>query len=184
MVPRWTLRQLLRIYKNPLPPEALWRKGTTLIIGDSMLGGIDESRLRNTKVRVKPGATIEDMFFQITPYLRKSPTNIICHVGTNNAKDDGSNEIMEKLVQLKEYILSRCPAAKLVFSTVIDRYDDMGAAKVVRDLYSKMMHLDTPLIDNSNIIRDHVGRRGLHLNFGGSAKLASNFINMLQKFSD
>ena len=60
----------------------------------------------------------------------------------------------------------------------------MGAAKVVRDLYSKMMHLDTPLIDNSNIISDHVGRRGLHLNFRGSAKLASNFINMLQKFSD
>ena len=89
-----------------------------------MIGGIDETRLRNTKVRVKPGATIEDMFFQITPYLRKCPTNIICHVGTNNANRDRSDEIMEKLVKLKEYIVSRCPAANIVFSALINRYDN------------------------------------------------------------
>ena len=48
-----------RVYKNSLPPQAQWKNGTTLIIGDSMIGGIDERRLRNTKVRPKPGATIE-----------------------------------------------------------------------------------------------------------------------------
>ena len=179
-----SLAQLRRLYNEPLPPEAHWRKGTTLIIGDSMIGGLDETRLRNTKVRVKPGATIEDMFFQITPYLRKCPTNIICHVGTNNANKDKSDEIMEKLVKLKEYIMSRCPAANIVFSALIDRYDDNLAARVVQETNAKLKHLDTPLIDNNNIIRDHVGRRGLHLNNSGTTRLALNFITMLKQLSE
>ena len=124
---------LERVYKKKLPPEALWRHGTTLIIGDSMIGGIDERRLRNTKVRSKPGASIEDMFFFITPYLRKNPTNIICHVGTNNTRSDSAEQIMEKLVQLKEYIMSKCPSAKLVFSNLIVRTDDPIASRVVRE---------------------------------------------------
>ena len=177
-----SLSQLLRIYKGPLPPEALWRKGTTLIIGDSMLGGIDETRLRDTKVRVKPVASIEDMFFQITPYLRKNPTNIICHVGTNNAKYDGSNEIMEKLVKLKEYIVSLCPSAKVVFSSLIVRTDDVNAAREVKETNSKLKHLDTPLVDNSNITKDHLGRKGLHMNYVGTRMLASNLIIMLRAF--
>ena len=37
------------IYKKPLNHEAIWRKGTTLIAGDSMLNGVDETKLRNTK---------------------------------------------------------------------------------------------------------------------------------------
>ena len=179
-----SLSQLRRLYKEPLPPEALWKKGTTLIIGDSMIGGIDETRLRSTKVRVKPGATTEDMFFQITPYLRKCPTNIICHIGTNNAKNDGSNQIMERLVNLKDYVMSRCPTANIVFSSLIDRYDDINAARVVREVNSKMKHLDVPLIDNSNITREHVGRKGLHLNSRGTSSLALNFISMLKKFSE
>ena len=87
-----------RVYKEPLPPQALWRHGTTLIIGDSMIGGIDERRLRNTKVRSHPGASVEDLHYHITPYLRKKPTNIIIHVGTNNARSDNSDMIIEKLI--------------------------------------------------------------------------------------
>ena len=178
------ISQLLHLYKQPLPPEALWKKGTTLIIGDSMLGGIDETRLWNTKVRSKPGASIEDMFFQITPYLRKNPSNIICHVGTNNAKSDDANMIMEKLVKLKEYIMSWCPAANLVFSSLIMRKDDKHAAKVVEETNLKLDHLDTPLMDNSNITEDFLGRKGLHLNISGTRRLAMNLINVLRKFND
>ena len=38
------------IYTKPLCKEALWKKGTILIVGDSLLYGIDEQRMRNTKV--------------------------------------------------------------------------------------------------------------------------------------
>ena len=64
--------ELNMIYKKPINTDALWKKGTTLIVGDSMLNGIIESKLKNTKVRILPGASIEDMFFHITPLLRKN----------------------------------------------------------------------------------------------------------------
>ena len=49
-----------QIYKSYLETNSIWKKGTTLIVGDSMLYGIDEKRLCNTKVRIFPGSTIED----------------------------------------------------------------------------------------------------------------------------
>ena len=60
------------------------------IIGDSILYGIDESGLKCSKVRVYPEASVDDMFFNIFPLLRKNPTNIIMHAGTNNAVTENS----------------------------------------------------------------------------------------------
>ena len=174
---------LERVYKKPLPPEALWRQGTTLIIGDSMIGGIEERRLRNTKVRPKPGASIEDMFFFITPYLRKNPTNIICHVGTNNARSDSAEKIMEKLIQLKEYIVSKCPSAKIVFSDLIARTDDAIASRVVREVNGMFDHLDTTILRNDNIMAEHLGKKGLHLSGYGTGRLAKNLIEMIKELN-
>ena len=62
----------------------LWRKGTTLITGDSILYGIDEKKIcqnGSVKVRVFPGATIEDLKdCYIKPLLRKQPSKVILHV--------------------------------------------------------------------------------------------------------
>ena len=67
----------------------LWRKGTTLITGDSILYGIDEKKIcqnGSVKVRVFPASTIEDLQdYYIKPLLRKQPSKVILHVGTNNA---------------------------------------------------------------------------------------------------
>ena len=155
----------------------------TLIIGDSMIGGIDKRRLRNTKVRSKPGATIEDMFFFITPYLRKNPTNIICHVGTNNTRSDSAEQIMEKLVQLKEYIMSKCPSVKLVFSNLIVQTDDPTASRVVRETNSKFNHLDTTILRNDNIQEEQLGKKGLHLSGYGTGRLAKNLIEMIKELN-
>ena len=173
-----------RVYKEPLPPQAVWKHGTTLIIGDSMIGGIEERRLRNTKVRSHPGASVEDLHFHITPYLRKKPTNIIIHVGTNNARSDNSDTIIEKLIQLKEYILSKCPNTKIVFSSLIVRLDDENAAKVVAETNSKLLHLGADIVGNDNIQSNHISQRGLHLNGKGTTRLALNLINVLKGFSD
>ena len=66
---------------------AAWNKGTTLIVGDSTLSGLKESKMsqkRLIKVRTFPAATIQDMKFFVVPHFKKKPDNII-HVGTNNA---------------------------------------------------------------------------------------------------
>ena len=145
-----------------------------------MIGGIDEGRLRNAKVRVNPGSTVEDMFFHITPYLRKMPTNIICHIGTNNATDDTSEVVLEKLVRLKEYILAKVPNCKIYFSSPIVRSDDKDAARVVQGVINKMFLLETELVNNSNIGVYELAKKGLHLNGRGTRKLAVNFIEILK----
>ena len=117
------------IYSKPLEETAKWDNGTTLIIGDSLLYGIEESKLKNTKVRMYPGAGVEDMSYNIYPLLRKNPTNIIIHAGTNNAISDNSSYIFRKLVELKNFVLSLLPHCTVIFSGLIDRYD-VGKAQL------------------------------------------------------
>ena len=72
--------------------KSKWRKNTTLIVGDSMISGIDQQRLsvkeRIVKVRSFPGATINDMYDYIRPLLKKAPDNVILHVGTNDTPNN------------------------------------------------------------------------------------------------
>ena len=69
----------------------LWRKGTNLIAGDSILYGIDEKKICQNgpiKIRVFSGATIEDLKnYNIRPLLRKQPSKVILYLGTNNASE-------------------------------------------------------------------------------------------------
>ena len=52
-----------------------WPKDTILIAGDSMINGINEKRIstnfKSVKVRCFSGATIDDMYFNLIPLLRK-----------------------------------------------------------------------------------------------------------------
>ena len=56
--------------------EKKWRKNLTLIVGDSMISGIDQQHLsikgRIVKVRYFRGETINDMYNYIKPLLKKS----------------------------------------------------------------------------------------------------------------
>lgn len=58
-----------------------WIKNTTLLVGDSILSGIEENRTSCQWIKVKvksfPGATVEDMCDYIKPLLKKCPKNII-----------------------------------------------------------------------------------------------------------
>lgn len=58
-----------------------WIKNTTLVVGDSILSGIEENRTSCQWIKVKvksfPGATVEDMCDYIKPLLKKCPKNII-----------------------------------------------------------------------------------------------------------
>ena len=64
-------------------------KGTCLVVGDSILAGIDENRLSTGKHKVKvryfPGARTDDMYDYMKPLFRKSLDYIILQIGTNCA---------------------------------------------------------------------------------------------------
>ena len=79
-----------------------WPTRTVAIIGDSMVLGLNEELLSNKKhqlkVRCCRGATVEDMFDYIKPFLKQKPDYVILHVGTNNVKGMTSRNIFDKLL--------------------------------------------------------------------------------------
>ena len=151
------------IYDKPMANQSLWKNGTTLIIGDSLLNGIDESKLVNAKVRIYPGASVDDMFYNIFPLLRKTPSNVIIYAGTNNAKAESSTQIIEKLSNLQDFIVSILANCKVVFSQLIHRVDDGKAQLTVKVTNEKMTKIGLCVLDNSNITQDHLGKKGLHI---------------------
>ena len=112
-----------------------WSKNTTLIVGHSMISGIDETMIsrkdRVVKVRPFSGATIEDMYDCLKPVLRKCPDNIILHVGTNNAAREPARTVFDKLLSLKLFIEKTLPNCKISMSNLIKRTDSNEAAKTV-----------------------------------------------------
>ena len=81
-----------------------WKKGTTLIVGDSMLAGLREAKLSRSK-RIKvcyfPGGETEDLQHHLIPYLKKEPDNIIIHIGTNDSPYKTEYFIYKELVSPK-----------------------------------------------------------------------------------
>ena len=75
--------------KIPVLNSYQWKKGTTLIAGDSMLAGLREAKLsrsKRIKVRYFPDGKTEDLQNHLIPYLEKDPDNIIIHIGTNDSR--------------------------------------------------------------------------------------------------
>ena len=75
--------------ETPANFKHAWPTGTCLIVGDSILTGIDEKRLSRNKQVVKVrnfrGATIGDLKHHLVPLLKKKPEHIMLHTGTNDA---------------------------------------------------------------------------------------------------
>ena len=99
------------VHKN----DKEWRKGTTLISGDSTMSGLTEkkmSRNRKIKVRYFPVAKIKDTYHYAIPLLEKKPENIILHLGTNDALYKSCTNILKDLIELKDFILEKLPSCK------------------------------------------------------------------------
>ena len=94
-----------------------WPIGTTVIVGDSILNGIVEEKLcgqgRLVKVKRFSGSTVDDSsHHHIIPIIRKKPTNMIIHIGTNDAPSSTSTEIQDNLLKLKALVNKKLPQCK------------------------------------------------------------------------
>ena len=157
-----------------------WSPGTILITGDSMLYGIEERKLRNAKVRMHPGASIEDMYHHLGAHLRKKPSNILLLVGTNNCTSDDYEVIIEKMLALREFVQSRIPNCGVYFSTLVKRYDDNVAEKTVNLVNEKLRDTEINYMNNDNIDRSFIGKKGLHMTPRGIGKLVLNIVRWLK----
>ena len=94
---------------NSQQQDHTWKRGTVLIMGNSMLYGVDEKKLSKNgtvKVRCFSGSTIKDLHqFYIKPLLAKKPSKVILHFGTNDAvnKEATADKILDALLDLKKY---------------------------------------------------------------------------------
>lgn len=161
-----------------------WNPKTTLVVGDSTIAGIDETRIsgsRNVKVRTFPGATIADMYDYLKLLLKKCPDAIILHIGTNNAVNETSRSILDSILSLKNFIQKSLPSSKVIISNLIQRTCNGIASLAIAKLNEHLSNLELDIIDKSNISNDCLVRKGLHLNERGYGKLAINFIKEICK---
>ena len=152
-------------------------KDTCLIVGDSILAGIDENRLSTGKHKVKvryfPGARTDDMYDYMKPLLRKLPDYIILHIGTNDVVNNTSREILDKILKLKTYIQKKLPRCQTTISTPVKRHFHGKASLTISHLRKKFKDLSISIVDNSNIGAFYLNSVGLHLNDKGLGRFVS-----------
>ena len=146
-----------------------------------MLHEIDKNRLsgakpNSVKVRIFREATIDEMKDFLKPYLKRLPTNIVLHVGTNNSINDSSSIKLNKLLSLKKFIHTELLESNVILSNIIERSDN-GIARLKTSNFSKHFNsLKINIIDKGNISSEHLNGSGLRLNRHEKGKLATVWI--------
>ena len=78
-----------------------------LVVGDSMVNGTEECKSTKTRhMRVQPisGGKVEYIQQDLKDLLHEDLETVIIHTGTNNAKTDTPQVIVDKLITLKQNI--------------------------------------------------------------------------------
>ena len=130
-----------------------WPIKTTLIAGDSIIQGLDESRLKKYKCKVRsfPGAVIDDMYDYLEPLLKKKPTNIILHIGTNDATTKFAGKIINELKNLAIHIKEVLPDTNIFMSSPTIRIDNIKANKILQEVNDYMKTMENSIM-NVNIV--------------------------------
>ena len=96
----------------PSPPgdsaaaESSRRKTTTVIAGDSLIKNIIGAKMSASDqdnyfvVKHFPGATVSDVEDYVKPLVRRSPENVILHVGTNDLRSCPPRNIADSILNL------------------------------------------------------------------------------------
>ena len=154
-----------------------------IIAGDSILNHIEGPRLsnrrRHTKVHSFSGASTEDMIDFIKPLAYRNPDYLIIHAGTNDLGHLPLKDTLMNYNDIVDIVKQIDPKIKVIFSSVTQRFDndklEHKVAQLNRELKAFCGKSNLGFIDNSNISKEHVGSKGLHLNGSGKARLALNF---------
>ena len=121
------------------------------------------------------------MYPKLEKLLKKKPSTIILHVGTNDSTTKSPEVILDNLLTLRHYIEAQIPV-KVVMSSPIIRVDNAKANATVRRLVEKMKLSHTDCLINVNIGEDCLGAKGLHLNTKrGVGRFANNLITLIRK---
>ena len=162
------------------------KKGTILIVGDSVLAAIEQKRIsgnRSVNICIFRRATTHDMHDYLKPLLKKNPENIILHFGTNNSVNKTYRNILSVILSLKNFIEKLRPECKVILSNMIYRSDNGKASLAVKNVNDHLDALNIDVVDNRNIVGNCLNNSGLHLNSTRYGNLAINFIRKMKTSS-
>ena len=162
-----------------------WKKGTTIIMGDSILSGLRKykmSRRKTIKVQIFPGATINDMKFFVVPLLKKKLDKFIIHVGTNDVPHFTPDEMFKNIKELRLLIQKMVPSAKIIISSPVIRFGKANSDIDNKKFINLLNSTDWDCIHHENIDESHLNEYGLHINRTTSINLAKNLISGIRKF--
>ena len=123
---------------------------------------------------------MEDMYSYILPLLKKKPSHIILHIGCNDTPSKSSTDILNEMLELRDYITSVLPTTSVYLSCPVLRVDNAKARLTTHHLRMKMKSLDN-IINNDNIGVSYLGKAGLHLNPTGAGRLAIHFLSLMRR---
>ena len=162
-----------------------WRKGTTVIVGDSMLARLRESKLSRSK-RIKvcyfPGGKTKDVQYHQISYLKKEPDNIIIHIGTNDSPYKMEDFIYKELVNVKETINKFHPNCKNIVISSLTVRTDKEVNNILQKYTNILKQEERNVIFHNDILASHLHRDGLHLNLNGLIMLAGNLLSRILTF--
>lgn len=158
-----------------------------LVIGDSIIKGIQESGLSDTKVKCLRGARVLDIKKEIDNTDICSYGTIIMHVGTNDCVSNAKlSEGITEYTALISDLNTRAPSIKKVISSVCPRTDTTSNQDRVREFNNKVKRIATEqsctfidndqtfLLQNSQTDKNNLDRKGLHLSKAGTRNLLQN----------
>ena len=127
-----------------------WPFGTCKIVGDSIVPGTDErcfwKKNRLVKLRDFRGARINDLKHH--HIMQKEPDSIFLHVGTNDGASDTGRQILDDLLQLKNFILNTISNSKVIIFKPAMHLDNGKPAITFRNLIEHLSQLEVDCIDN------------------------------------
>ena len=77
------------------------------------------------------------MYDNMKPLIGKLPCYIILHIGTNEALDNTSREMLDKIFKLKTYTQKELPKCKITISRPIKRHNHGKASLTTSHLSEK-----------------------------------------------
>ena len=164
-------------------------KRLVFIAGDSIVQHVHGWELCDSKQRVAvksfSGSKIEDMADYLKLLMRKTPDEIIVHVGTNDVKDDtkSAEVVAAGILNLGNQIKDNLPNTKVSISSLIVRKDKTSVLNKINNINVILKRVceqnNWTYIDHNNIDYSCLNRHGLHLNRKGSSLVSKNFSQFL-----
>lgn len=162
-------------------------KKETLLIGDSIIRDVDESKLLNTKVKCLRGATVKDVHEEMLKEKREQPhKKVVVVVGTNDcAKDDVSvSDIVNQYGSL--VTAARTLADEVIISSICPRLDQQpdedrcsalnaGLQGLCEDKKCSFVdHTQSFTLADGTVNEGFLLGKGPHLTRSGTNRLARN----------